>query len=272
MEISFRIWQCHGTLEAIPCSRVAHIFRSNVHWQGQVFSVDYHVTRNKLRAAEVWMDEYKEIVKRVMSKLPDGVDLGPLNYMQNVRKAHQCKSFRWYLDNVFPELFVPDERMVKAQGAVVNSPSNKCFDTLGQADKYGGKKIGVYGCHGMHGTQEFLLTIEDEIRIAQGSYSVCAAVDRNSFDIVMYKCVEKEGAVGKNVLRRAAPPNVDLDAFKFKYEPNESRIYIPAVDKCVTVGDHIFDGTHSYFRLYAANCEKLAKNQVWDVVLEMNTH
>ena len=52
------MWQCGGTLETIPCSRVGHIFR-NFHPYKFPGDKDTHGI-NTARLVYVWMDEYKK--------------------------------------------------------------------------------------------------------------------------------------------------------------------------------------------------------------------
>eukprot|EP00045_Choanoeca_perplexa_P011100 m.116071 g.116071 ORF g.116071 m.116071 type:complete len:607 (-) comp15513_c0_seq1:1409-3229(-) len=180
MEISFRLWQCGGTLECIPCSRVGHVFRTGAYWKGQVYSVPGNViVKNKLRAAAVWMDEYEEVVKKVMPPLPKGMTLGDMSMMQDIRRKFNCKPFKWYLKNVYPEMFVPnDPDFVRASGEIRNQETNACFDTLGAHHQ--GAKIGVYPCHHAHGTQEFVLSTKGDIRVAAMDFDNC--LDRGNGD------------------------------------------------------------------------------------------
>lgn len=108
---------CGGEIEIIPCSRVGHIFRGDNPYK---FPKDRAKTveRNLARVAEVWLDDYKEIFYghgyyHLLDK--SITDIGNLTEQIQLREKLKCKSFKWYLDNVYPDLDAP---LVKADGLV----------------------------------------------------------------------------------------------------------------------------------------------------------
>ncbi|XP_039093443.1 polypeptide N-acetylgalactosaminyltransferase 5 [Hyaena hyaena] len=124
MELSFKVWMCGGEIEIIPCSRVGHIFRNDNPYS---FPKDRMKTveRNLVRVAEVWLDEYKELFYGHGDHLIDqGLDVGNLTEQRELRKKLKCKSFKWYLENVFPDLKAP---IVRANGVLINVALGKCI-------------------------------------------------------------------------------------------------------------------------------------------------
>ncbi|EZG43323.1 UDP-N-acetyl-D-galactosamine:polypeptide N-acetylgalactosaminyltransferase [Gregarina niphandrodes] len=101
LELSFRVWQCGGRLECMPCSRVFHVFR-----KGGVgySSPPGSTTKNKMRLLSVWMDEYADLAYKVIGR--PKTDFGDVSVVRRFREEKQCKSFNWFLNEVFPESHV----------------------------------------------------------------------------------------------------------------------------------------------------------------------
>ncbi|KAI5749507.1 hypothetical protein M8J76_007909 [Diaphorina citri] len=156
LEMSFRVWQCGGILEIIPCSHVGHVFRdkSPYTFPGGVSKIVLH---NAARVAEVWMDEWRDFYY-AMNPGAASVDVGDVSERKELRERLQCKSFRWYLENVYPESQMPLDYYYL--GEVKNAETLNCLDTMGRKT---GEKVGMSYCHGLGGNQVFAYTKRHQI-------------------------------------------------------------------------------------------------------------
>nr|CAD7595837.1 unnamed protein product [Timema genevievae] len=201
LEMSFRVWQCGGILEIIPCSHVGHVFRdkSPYTFPGGVSKIVLHnaarvaevwmcggnleiatcshvghvfrkstpytfpggtskiVNHNNARLAEVWLDEWKEFYYSI-NPGARSVDVGNVSERKALRETLHCKSFRWYLENIYPESQMPLDYYYL--GDVRNAETQNCLDTLGRK---GGENLGMSYCHGLGGNQVFAYTKRQQI-------------------------------------------------------------------------------------------------------------
>lgn len=175
LEMSFRIWQCGGSLEIIPCSRVGHIFRS-FHPYSFPGRKDTHGI-NTARMAEVWMDDYKRLFYLYRPDLKDA-NIGDISVRKQLREQLKCNSFHWFLKNVVPQKFILDEE-VQAYGRIKTAMRNYCFDNLNKPEDKA-HDIGLYNCHNwLYASQYFSLSNKGELRRDE----LCAEVHIRSINI-----------------------------------------------------------------------------------------
>ena len=98
-----RTWMCGGIIEIIPCSIVGHVTLRKAVSSRSEFG------RNSARTALTWLDDYARhyFVRNYQSR---DISLESVNERKEIRKKLKCKSFEWFLKNVYPELIVPEDR------------------------------------------------------------------------------------------------------------------------------------------------------------------
>eukprot|EP00038_Savillea_parva_P030681 m.79452 g.79452 ORF g.79452 m.79452 type:complete len:571 (+) comp9291_c0_seq1:248-1960(+) len=193
IEIGFRVWQCGGSIELVRCSRIAHVFGGmgvGCGWPGKPPG-----TKNKWRAIRAWMDDYADLMKDF---LPEPADLGDMTYYNEIKSRLQCKSFQWFLDNVYPECWINIIRHPVRAGLLRNEANKECLsvkahktvpcvneaearsrnlwffqsandelllsdvDSCLEASTWGSAELSTYGCHGRRGNQEWIYDQETQ--------------------------------------------------------------------------------------------------------------
>ncbi|XP_069567688.1 polypeptide N-acetylgalactosaminyltransferase 16 [Brachyistius frenatus] len=136
-ELSFRVWMCGGSLEILPCSRVGHVFRKRHPYDFPEGNALTYI-KNTRRAAEVWMDEYKQYYYSARPSA-QGKAFGSIADRLTLRRKLNCKPFRWYMENVYPELRVPEQEAVSS----VLKQGGLCLETRGT------DSLGLAECRGI---------------------------------------------------------------------------------------------------------------------------
>lgn len=156
LELSFRIWMCGGQLEIVTCSHVGHVFRKSTPYTfpGGTSKI---VNHNNARLAEVWLDEWKQFYFAI-NPAAQAADKGDLTSRRQLRKNLKCNSFRWYLENVYPESHMPLDYYYL--GDIKNAETGNCLDTF---SRKGGENVAMGACHGQGGNQVFAYTKRQQI-------------------------------------------------------------------------------------------------------------
>ena len=180
LELSFKTWMCGGKLEIIPCSHVGHVFR--VGRKTHASHVRNSLEINQKRLAEVWMDEYKEIVYLKQPKLKS-IDPGDISERISLRHRLNCESFDWYLKNIHPDKHVPSLNLKAGDGLM--SFSNHCMDSLGL--QFGPVKL--YKSCQFPKTQVFQYTENLQLR---AGVDACLEYNEKEMTVHLAACSDKQ--------------------------------------------------------------------------------
>ncbi|KRX42020.1 putative polypeptide N-acetylgalactosaminyltransferase 10, partial [Trichinella murrelli] len=194
-ELSFKIWQCGGTLIDVPCSHVGHIYREFSPFANP--GAGDFVGRNYKRVAEVWMDEYKEYVYMRRPHYRK-LDPGDISKQKEIRKRLGCKPFKWFMQMIAFDQSVryPPVEMVDVREGEIRSIQSGVCVTVEYAVEHG--VVGLADCKKGHGDaavgeQFFIYTTRKEIKFR--NRRLCFDVPENKMKapVILYRCHDMQG-------------------------------------------------------------------------------
>ncbi|KAM3596017.1 uncharacterized protein V6R79_007014 [Siganus canaliculatus] len=160
IELSIRVWSCGGSMEVVPCSRVAHLVHHHVPYH---FPDQDLLQRNKIRIADTWMDAYRKIFYRrdTLAHFVRQSETPNITERLRLKRSLGCRNFHWYLTTVYPQLYIPQDRAALS-GELYNVGTGSCADNPRGQGLQGGPMI-VTPCSGT-GSQHCDLNSEFEVR------------------------------------------------------------------------------------------------------------
>ncbi|XP_033253513.1 putative polypeptide N-acetylgalactosaminyltransferase 9 [Drosophila miranda] len=147
-------------MEAMEQSTHHFLFSLQLQWRSGVNGL----RKNSVRLAEVWMDEYSQYYYHPIGN--DKGDWGDVSDRKKLREDLQSKSFKWYLDNIYPELFIPGDAVAHGEIRNLGYGGRTCLDSP-TGKKHQKKAAGLYPCHRQGGNQVCFATISAALRPPQ---------------------------------------------------------------------------------------------------------
>lgn len=148
--------------------------------------------KNYKRVAEVWMDEYKEYLYKRSPEVYAKIDVGDISQQLAIREKLQCKSFKWFMEEIafdLPKKYPPIEPPDFASGYIrsVAHPT-LCADTLNHGVK---QPVGLYACgtaqNKPYANQRFTLSWHKDIRSHKTMCWDVPGSGKNT-EIIFYDC------------------------------------------------------------------------------------
>lgn len=214
-ELSFKIWQCGGSILWVPCSRVGHIYRAFMPYKFGKLAEEKKgplITLNYKRVVDVWMDEYKEYFY-TREPLARFLDAGDISKQLEIRNRLQCRSFDWFMKNVAYDVFAKYPKLPPNLywGEVRNLASSTCLDSMGQSPPH---LIGTSHCHGQGVNQLFRLNAEGQLGVGER----CVDADSDGIKLVFCKLGFVDGP--------------------WEYKEKSKHLYHKNIKKCATLDSY----------------------------------